>query len=209
MKEEEGECCVSDRGEKRMDVASTTSYSLSNAKRPRKKVETVNDSDNEVLSNGKLDSKYVKEHLDCLTFLCQKFVEYDKNGLTFTLQNCDNLIDNLKMAVKQCENYLKLNDCDVDVNFILSDLEMLEDYLYSRFAWVKPMKTKLENNTYAKFIAILHDEKYNERNNVMPKFVQTDLGTEFNKFKGKQWKVFLNSEWKHESHSGQSVDWST
>ena len=34
--------------------------------------------------------------------------------------------------------------------------------LYSRFVWVKPMKMKLANNTYAKFIAILHNEKYGD-----------------------------------------------
>ena len=69
-----------------MDVAST-SYSSSNAKRSRKNVEMVNDSDDEVASNVKLDLKYVKEHLYCLTFLCKKFVEYDKDDLTFTLEN--------------------------------------------------------------------------------------------------------------------------
>ena len=56
--------------------------------------------------------------------------------------------------------------------------------LYSRFAWVKPMKMKLANNTYAKFIAILHDEKYGKRNNMVPKFIQTDLGTEFQQSDG-------------------------
>ena len=67
--------------------------------------------------------------------------------------------------------------------------------LYSRFAWVEPMKTKSANNTYAKIIAILYNEKYDERN-VMPKFIQADLGTEFqhirwlDEFEGKQWKVF-------------------
>ena len=108
--------------------------------------------------------------------------------------------------------YRRLKTEVVDVNYQwqmdLADMNKLRGYshmyryllvvvdLYSRFAWVKPMKTKSANNTYAKFIAILHDEKHGERNDVVPKFVQADLGTEFqhirrfNDFEGKRWKVF-------------------
>ena len=60
-----------------------------------------------------------------------------------------------------------------------SQLPVCISNLYSRVAWVKPMKTKSANNTYAKFIAMLHDEKYGERNFTVPNFIQTDLGTEF------------------------------
>ena len=53
--------------------------------------------------------------------------------------------------------------------------------LYSRFAWVRLLKMKSANNTFIKFISILQDEKYNKRNDIVPKFLQMDLGTEFEK----------------------------
>ena len=54
-----------------------------------------------MLINGRLNSTYVKEHLDCLTFLYEQFVKQDKNDLRF-------LIDNLRMAVENCQNMMKL-----------------------------------------------------------------------------------------------------
>ena len=53
--------------------------------------------------------------------------------------------------------------------------------VYSRFTWPKPMKTKSANNTYLKFVSVLWEEKYDKNNDVVPKLIQTDMGTEFQK----------------------------
>ena len=53
------------------------------------------------------------------------------------------MIDNLKMDVEQCENSLKLIDSDVDVNLMLSNLEMLKDYLKDIYeCYVTTLKSK-------------------------------------------------------------------
>ena len=68
--------------------------------------------------------------------------------------------------------------------------------VYSRFVWVKPMKTKSANNTYLKFVSVLPEEKYDKNNDVVPKLIQTNMGTEFqkirelNEFEGKSYRTF-------------------
>ena len=65
-----------------------------------------------------------KNNLDCLTFLCQQFINHNKNDLRFLLDNTDNS----KMAVENCQNTIKLMDSDVDVN-LFANLETLKDCL--------------------------------------------------------------------------------
>ena len=60
------------------------------------------------------------------------------------------------------------------------------------------MKTKSANNTYLKFVSVLQEEKY-DKNDVVPKLIQTDMGNEFqkikelNEFEGKSYRTFLIS----------------
>ena len=99
------------------------SLSLSSATTRRKSkesVEVLDNSGDEMLTDGRLNSVYMKKRLDSLTFLCEQFVKQDKN---------DDLIDNLRMAVQNCKNQMKLIDSDVDVNLMLGNVEMLKDYL--------------------------------------------------------------------------------
>ena len=85
--------------------------------------------DNEEMVCRKLNSMYMKEHLDCLTFLCQQFIKHD------------NSIDNLKMAVENCQNTMKLMDSNVDVNLLFANLETLKD-IYVCYKTVLKSKKK-------------------------------------------------------------------
>ena len=98
-----------------MPATCSSSLSLAMTRRSKENVEITNNS-----GNGKFDSMYMKEHLDCFTFLCKQFVKQDKNDLKFTLDNTNNLID-LKMGVENCQN-MKLIDSDVDVNLMFANL---------------------------------------------------------------------------------------
>ena len=105
-----------------MPATHSCSSSLSAmTRRSKENVEIVNNSDYVMMaSGGKFDSTYVKEHLDCFTFLCKQFIKQD---------NTNNSINNLKMVVENCQNMVKLMDSDVDVNLMLANLETLKDYL--------------------------------------------------------------------------------
>ena len=66
--------------------------------------------------------------------------------MRFTLDNTDNSIDNLKMAVENCQNTMKLIDSDVNVNLLFANLETLKDYLkdiYKCYENVLKSKKKL------------------------------------------------------------------
>ena len=45
------------------------------------------------------------------------------------------------------------------------------------------MKIKSAKFTYLKFVSVLQEEKYNKNNNIVPKLIQTDMGTKFQKIR--------------------------